>query len=256
MILTSVWWALYVIYVQPNRVIAKRVEVMSKSKVISTEDILSTLCHSVTEVLSSATDRDINYSAMVQKITRTCMRPDIGCFVLFDGGFTGLVVTNFTSQAAMEIYQDYMSHMGMPKSEWATSHLSDDVSNVMGELMNQIVGDFTGKVRKQLHTSITQNQPKMMAINKQVQISVDTTMDRPQARRVTFTTANQNIFYLELAMDKTEFIKLHDFDIAEDLDPDEIIANEAKTKASKGKGKETESKKDDADDDFMAELGL
>ena len=32
---------------------------------------------------------------------------------------------------------------------------------VMGELMNQIVGDFTSKVREQLHTYITQNQPKM-----------------------------------------------------------------------------------------------
>ena len=182
------------------------------------------------------------------------MRPDIGCFVLFDGGFTGLVVKNFTAQAAMEIYGDYMRNMGMPESELATSHLSDDVSNVMGELMNQIVGDFTNKVREQLHTSITQNQPKMMAINKQVQISVDTTMDRPQARRVTFTTENQNIFYLELAMDKTEFIKLHDFDIAEAVDPDDIIASE-KAKPAK-KEDVSSSANDDIDDDFMAELGL
>jgi len=229
---------------------------MSKSKVISTDDILATLCHSVTGVLSSASNNEISYSAMVQKITRTCMRPDIGCFVLFDGGFTGLVVTNFTAQAAMEIYGDYMRNMGMPEEEIAHSHLSDDVSNVMGELMNQIVGDFTSKVREQLHTSITQNQPKMMAINKQVQISVDTTMDRPQARRVTFTTRNQNIFYLELAMDKTEFIKLHDFDIVEAIDPDDIIENEAKQKAQKAKTKSKEAEQDDADDDFMAELGL
>ncbi|KPZ58006.1 MULTISPECIES: DUF3334 family protein [Pseudoalteromonas] len=229
---------------------------MSKSKVISTDDILATLCHSVTGVLSSASGNEISYSAMVQKITRTCMRPDIGCFVLFDGGFTGLVVTNFTAQAAMEIYGDYMRNMGMPEEEIAHSHLSDDVSNVMGELMNQIVGDFTSKVREQLHTSITQNQPKMMAINKQVQISVDTTMDRPQARRVTFTTRNQNIFYLELAMDKTEFIKLHDFDIVEAIDPDDIIENEAKQKAQKEKAKSKEAEQDDADDDFMAELGL
>ncbi|MCK8137440.1 DUF3334 family protein [Pseudoalteromonas sp. 2CM28B] len=229
---------------------------MSKSKVISTDDILATLCHSVTGVLSSASGNKISYSAMVQKITRTCMRPDIGCFVLFDGGFTGLVVTNFTAQAAMEIYGDYMRNMGMPEEEIAHSHLSDDVSNVMGELMNQIVGDFTSKVREQLHTSITQNQPKMMAINKQVQISVDTTMDRPQARRVTFTTRNQNIFYLELAMDKTEFIKLHDFDIVEAIDPDDIIENEAKQKAEKAKAKSKEAEQDDADDDFMAELGL
>lgn len=228
---------------------------MKKSKTISTEDILATLCHSVTQVLSSATNNGIAYSAMVQKITRTCMRPDIGCFVLFDGGFTGLVVTNFTSQAAMEIYGDYMRNMGMPESEIATSHLSDDVSNVMGELMNQIVGDFTNKVREQLHTSITQNQPKMMAINKQVQISVDTTMDRPQARRVTFTTENQNIFYLELAMDKTEFIKLHDFDIAEAVDPDDIIASE-KEKPVKDNKAPQDSANDELDDDFMAELGL
>jgi len=145
--------------------------------------------------------------------------------------------------------------MGMPEEEIAHSHLSDDVSNVLGELMNQIVGDFTSKVREQLHTSITQNQPKMMAINKQVQISVDTTMDRPQARRVTFTTAKQNIFYLELAMDKTEFIKLHDFDISEAVDPDDIIANEAKQKAEKENAAKT-SVVDDADDDFMADLGL
>ncbi len=226
---------------------------MSRNKVISTEDILSTLCHSVTEVLSSASGNTISYSAMVQKITRTCMRPDIGCFVLFDGGFTGLVVTNFTSQAAMEIYGDYMNNMGMPPEELAKSHVSDDVANVLGELMNQIVGDFTNKVREQLHTSITQNQPKMMAINKQVQISVDTTMDRPQARRVTFTTQNQNIFYLELAMDKTEFIKLHEFDITEAIDPDDIIAS---TRAKKQSAQTTAQNEPDIDDDFMENLGL
>ena len=226
---------------------------MKKTKAITTEDILATLCKSVTEVLSSATNNQIAYSAMVQKITRTCMRPDIGCFVLFDGGFTGLVVKNFTAPAAMEIYGDYMRNMGMPESELATSHMSDDVCNVMGELMNQVVGDFTNKVREQLHTSITQNQPKMMAINKQVQISVDTTMDRPQARRVTFTTENQNIFYLELAMDKTEFIKLHDFDIAEEVDPDDIIAKE---KAKPAKKTPQPEENNEIDDDFMAELGL
>jgi hypothetical protein len=96
----------------------------------------------------------------------------------------------------------------------------------------------------------------MMAINKQVQISVDTTMDRPQARRVTFTTSKQNIFYLELAMDKTEFIKLHDFDIAEAIDPDDIIENEAKHKAEKQKAADDAAKASDLDDDFMAELGL
>ncbi len=228
---------------------------MKKSKTITTDDILVTLCQSFTEVLSSASGNNISYSAMVQKINRTCLRPDIGCFVLFDGGFNGIVVANFTALAAMEIYGDYMKNMGMPDSEMASNHMSDDVANVLGELMNQIVGDFTGKVRSQLHTSITQNQPKMVALNKLVQISVDTAMDRPQARRVTFTTRNQNIFYLELAMDKTEFIKLHDFDIADAIDPDEIIDREAASMKNASQ-KEVVVPDEDPDDDFMAELGL
>jgi hypothetical protein len=41
---------------------------------------------------------------------------------------------------------------------------------------------------------------------------------------VTFYTGKNNIFYLELAIDRTEFIKLHDFEVNEDLTPDEVIA--------------------------------
>jgi CheY-specific phosphatase CheX len=192
--------------------------------VYGTEDLLTSLCNSVTRVLNVATQCQVHYSGMVQRITKTCLKPDIGCFVLFDGGFSGLVVINFSAQTAMELYESYMLNMGMPKSDLASSHTSDEVSNIMGELMNQIVGDFTGKVRRELQTHITQNQPKMLVLNKQVVLSVDTHLDKPEARRVTFYTGKNNIFYLELAIDRTEFIKLHDFEVHEVLNPDELIA--------------------------------
>ncbi|KHT63059.1 chemotaxis protein CheX [Photobacterium gaetbulicola] len=197
---------------------------MKKNKVITTDDILLKLCQSFSGVLSAATDSPVSYSAMVQKINKTSLKPDIGCFVLFDGGFTGLVVTNFSHQAALELYQSYMLKMGMSAEELAIHHSSDEVADVLGELMNQVVGDFTGKIRRELQVSITQNQPKMLALNKQVLLSVDTNLDRPQARRVSFTTEKNNIFYLELAMDKTEFIQLEEFDQNEVCDPDQIIA--------------------------------
>ncbi len=63
----------------------------------------------------------------------------------------------------------------------------------------------------------------MLAPNKQGTLQLILTPDRPQARRVTFSTANNNIFYLELAMDKTEFIQLEEFEIAEDECPDSIL---------------------------------
>lgn len=196
--------------------------------VCGTEDLLISLCNSVSKVLTAATNSQIRYSGMVQRITKTCLKPDIGCFVLFDGGFSGLVILNFSSQAAMELYESYMLTMGMSKEGLATSHTSDEVSNVMGELMNQIVGDFTGKVGRELQTHITQNQPKMLVLTKQVMLSVDTNLDNPEGRRVTFHTGSNNIFYLELAIDRTEFIKLYDFDPQEAHDPDALFdqANE------------------------------
>ncbi len=195
-----------------------------------TEDLLTSLCNSVTRVLNVASQCQVHYSGMVQRINKTCLKPDIGCFVLFDGGFSGLVVLNFDAVTAMELYESYMINMGMPASELAKAHTSDEVSNILGELMNQIVGDFTGKVRRELQTHITQNQPKMLVLNKQVVLSIDTHLDKPEVRRVTFYTGKNNIFYLELAIDRTEFIKLPNMDdnefVArqEAVDPDEVIA--------------------------------
>ncbi|GAK83768.1 hypothetical protein JCM19238_1330 [Vibrio ponticus] len=226
---------------------------MKKSKIVTTEDILLKLCQSVSGVLSSATDSNVSYSAMVQKINKTSLKPDFGCFVLFDGGFSGLVVINFTAKAALELYTKYMQHMGIPAEELAIAHTSDEVGDVLGELMNQLVGDFTNKIRKELQTHITQNQPKMLSLNKQVILSVDTNLDRPQARRVTFSTENHNIFYLELAMDKTEFIQLEDFEM-DDENPDEIL-EKAQQQMREKEEKSKASSHSDADD-LLSELGL
>ncbi|MDW6016709.1 DUF3334 family protein [Vibrio plantisponsor] len=225
---------------------------MRKNKIVTTEDILLKLCQSVSSVLTSATNSNISYSAMVQKINKTSLKPDFGCFVLFDGGFSGLVVINFTAKAALEVYTNYMRSMGMPEEELAILHTSDEVGDVLGELMNQLVGDFTNKIRKELQTNITQNQPKMLSLNKQVILSVDTNLDRPQVRRVTFSTEKNNIFYLELAMDKTEFIQLEDFEMDEDESPDAILES-----AQKGLTAKKETKQDDdIASDLLDELGL
>tara|TARA_R110001583_G_scaffold33943_3_gene114549 strand:- start:9368 stop:10048 length:681 start_codon:yes stop_codon:yes gene_type:complete len=226
---------------------------MARSKVITTDDILLVLCNSIKSVLSNATDHPINYSSMVQKINKTCLKPDIGCFVLFDGGFSGLVIINFSAQAAVEIYTNYMTHMGIPANELAKSHTADEVGDVMGELMNQIVGDFTSVVGHELHTSITQNQPKMLTISKQVMLSIDTNLDRPQARRVTFMTEKNNIFYLELAMDKTEFIKLPNFEEREAFDADSILEQEKNKQHQK---KSIDAKEPMIDQDLLDELGI
>ena len=226
---------------------------MRKLKTVTTDDILLKLCQSLSDVLSKATETDVSYSAMVQKINKTSLKPDIGCFVLFDGGFTGLVVTNFTNQAAMELYKEYMQRMGISEDELAVHHTSDEVANILGELMNQVVGDFTGKIGRELKVSITQNQPKMLALNKQILLSVDTNLDRPQARRVSFTTAKNNIFYLEFAMDKTEFIQLEEFE--QDIQDTDSIFESAKLEQQKENAK-NQNLNDINDQDLFDQLGI
>ena len=226
-----------------------------KDVVYGTEDLLMSLCNSVVRVLNVATQSRVNYSGMVQRITKTGLKPDIGCFVMFDGGFTGLVVLNFAADTAMEIYERYMLHMGMPKSELASFYTSDEVSNIMGELMNQIVGDFTGKVRRELQTNITQSQPKMLVLNKQVMLSVDTPLDRPEMRRVTFYTEKNNIFYLELAIDRTEFIKLHDFDSRE-VDADSLMDGEFANRERDAAPAPAAEPEDDDNADLLKSLGM
>ncbi|WP_120966922.1 DUF3334 family protein [Comamonas sp. lk] len=219
-----------------------------------TEDVLISLCNSVSGVLQLATQCPIRYSGMVQRITKTSLKPDIGCFVLVDGGFSGLIIINFSAEAAMELYRSYLLTMGMGESDLAGSYTSDDVSNVMGELMNQVVGDFTSKVQRELQTYITQSQPKMIRLNKQVNLSVDANLDAPEARRVTFYTGNNHIFYLELAMDHMEFVKIKDFEPQEKPDPDVLMAlagqdsRATKTLAADRAQSET--------DDLLQSLGL
>ena len=224
--------------------------------VFGTEDLLLSLCNSVTRVLTVATHSDIRYSGMVQRITRTCLKPDIGCFVLFDGGFSGLVIINFSAQVAMELYSNYLLNMGMQQSDLARSYTADEVSNVMGELMNQVVGDFTGKVHRELHTHITQNQPKMLVLNKQVMLSVDANLDQPEARRVTFYTGSNNIFYLELAIDKTEFVKLYDFAPQEVPDPDALIDQAHERAAAAAGAPASAEPSSSATDDLLRSLGM
>ncbi|MBY0464549.1 MAG: DUF3334 family protein [Burkholderiales bacterium] len=229
---------------------------LEKPVVFGTEDLLMSLCNSVTKVLTAASHSQIQYSGMVQRIHKTCLKPDIGCFVLFDGGFSGLVVLNFTSQAAMEIYESYMVSMGMPKDELAGSYTSDEVSNVLGELMNQVLGDFTSKIRRELQTHITQNQPKMLVLNKQVILSVDANLDKPEARRVTFYTGRNHIFYLELAIDRTEFIKLYDFDAQPDPEPDELMAQAVNGSTGDGNAPTATDSSSSDTDDLLKSLGM
>ena len=194
-----------------------------KEVVITSSDIMLHLCDSLTYVMSTAAEVKVTFTPMVQRIRHTTLRPDIGTFVLFTGSFSGMVVLNFSKEAAMEIYSSYMRYMGFTANEISQNYTSDDVAATLGELMNQIIGNFTGKVSSELHSHITQNQPKMLTLPQHVELNINMSLDNPIVRRITFKTASGAVFYLELAMDDTDFTKVREFEEHSQLSPDEIL---------------------------------
>ena len=196
----------------------------AETMVITTEDIFRILVNSVQSVLSSAIKDAITFSPVVQAIEKTCLKPDIGCFVLFGGDFTGLVVLNFSDESAMEIYKKYMIGMGMPEGELSGSYTADEVANSLGELMNQCIGRFRVDLEKGTNIYVSQNQPKMLVISEAVEIAIEAAIEKPQLRKISFKTANGNRFYMEVALGKINFYSLFPFEQAKEFDVDDIVA--------------------------------
>jgi CheY-specific phosphatase CheX len=196
---------------------------MQPQLIKTTEDILKVLCDSAQKVLGFATNSEITYSPMIQRINMTCLKPDIGCFVLFEGGFSGLVVMNFSKEAAMEIYRNYMIFMGMPEEELTNLYTSDEVGNTLGELMNQMIGNFQVEVKKEFQCSVNQTQPKMIVINRELVVSINAAIQNPQYRKVAFETGRHKPFYLEICLEEFDFIELYPMKKREEFDPDKIL---------------------------------
>ena len=119
------------------------------TKNVDSNDIMLSLCQSVANVISSASSTNIRFAPLVQKITKTLLTPDIGTFVMFTGSFSGMVVINFPKETAMEIYTSYLKNMGIPETEIAKNYTQEEVSNTLGELMNQILGHFTRQISEE-----------------------------------------------------------------------------------------------------------
>jgi len=196
----------------------------AKMVTVTTEDIFRILIHSVQSVLSSAIHDAITFSPMVQNIEKTCLKPNIGCFVLFGGDFNGLVVLNFSDEAAMEIYRKYMTGMGMPEEELSGSYTADEVANSLGELMNQCIGRFRLDLEKATNIYVNQNQPKMLVISEPVEIAIEASIDKPQLRKISFKTAVGNRFYMEVSLGKINFYSLFPFEKAREFNVDDIMA--------------------------------
>ncbi len=162
------------------------------------------ICKATKHIIEQSTRQKIDYSNTFQKIPKVTMTPDIGCFVQFTGDYNGLVVINFSENAAMDLYTNYMKTMGMPEEELATAFTSNEVADSIGEITNQIMGLLMRTIEDKYNLSSFGGQPKALALNSAITLIID--CEYQSHRRLSFKM-NGKPFHIEVALEETEFIK-------------------------------------------------
>ena len=169
------------------------------------DQISNILCEAVERVLTACTKKKINFSPTIQSIPKITMKPDIGCFVMLSGDYNGLLVMNFSGNAAMSIYKSYMLSMGLPENELSSHFTSNEVTDSIGEMVNQIMGEFMRLIADRYSLIAFCGQPKVLALNSAITLTIDS--DYRDNRRISFSIEHDR-FQLELALEQTEFIML------------------------------------------------
>ncbi|MFH2060360.1 MAG: DUF3334 family protein [Pseudomonadota bacterium] len=175
---------------------------MSKT-LVSIDEISKIFLKTAQKTLEISTKQEITYSSTIQKTPKVSMKPDLTSFVQFNGDYNGLVVINFSADAAFEIYRSYMQAMGMPKEELANTVASPEVTDTIGEITNQIMGQLTKDIEEKYDLNADFGQPKALTLNSSITLVIDS--DYAENRRLSFKIGNYS-FRIELAMEHAEFI--------------------------------------------------
>ena len=163
------------------------------------------------DILTSSSKIKVSFSPTIQRVPAIYMKPDIGCFVQFSGDYSGLLIMNFSKEAAMLYYREYMIFMGMGEEDLTNDSKSDEVIDGIGELTNQVIGRTRLMVQKEFDLTAYNNIPKAMSLVETVMLSVSNiSMEENQCRRLSFKIDQRASFHVEFCIEPTEFINLQE----------------------------------------------
>ena len=178
---------------------------------VPTIDVISSFfCQATKKTLEKGTKKTVKYSDTIQAIPKISLKPALGCFVQFNGDYNGLIVMNFTANAAMEIYRNYMITMGLPEADLAKNFTSSEVVDTMGEMVNQVMGRAVRMIESKYDLSVSFGQPKALALNNSITLTPE--LKYSDNRRMVFAIGTER-FTIELSMEKTEFISLDGLEV-------------------------------------------
>ncbi len=185
---------------------------MAERRKSTLNELSEILAETAKEVLSANTATTIRVAPTLQKISFVALRPDLGAFLEFNGDYNGLLCMNFSKEAAFELYKRAMEFLGLPEEETSKDPLSEEVINFVGEMVNQIIGNFRKKIEQKYGLTARNNQPMAIAISHTINMYIETSLNNSQARKISLRTESGHPFYAELSLEQTEFIPFKDLE--------------------------------------------
>ena len=181
-----------------------------QTRQVHTINVISNLFGQATvNLMEKATGSRVRLSTTLQKTSGLKMRPDIAAFVHFRGDYFGLMVLNFSKEAAMTYYRQSLLNLGMPEEELATDHTSKDVIDCIGELMNQLIGSVRATIEEKYDLSASNNPPQAICLLDAICLSLEgSAMTARQCRRISLRIDGKE-FHIELFLENTELVSLH-----------------------------------------------
>jgi CheY-specific phosphatase CheX len=166
------------------------------------------LGQSTVEVMQRSSGSSAQFANYLQKIPSVNLKPDVSCFIQFEGDYRGLLVMNFPQETALEYYRASMIHMGMPPEEVSENYISDQVLDSVGEMVNQLIGKFRQKMQTKYGFFATNRRPKPLEIVDSILLSIQGVPndDMERCRRLSFRFMDKFPFTIEFFLEKTEFI--------------------------------------------------
>jgi hypothetical protein len=223
----------------------------------TTDKVAKIICHATKKVIEASTGKEISFAPTIQRIPSINLKPDLGCFVQFNGDYSGLFIMNLSGEAAVEIYRNAMTFMGLPEDDLSNDYTSDDVVNYIGEMINQVIGNVRQMIEQEYGLTADNNQPKAITISTAINLSIATMISKAQSRRISFKTTNYKPFHIEINLEQTEFIRLFPKEEAQPNDVqgdiDAMLTNGTDPEQG-GKAEKKEEEEVDIDA-LMAEFG-
>ena len=174
-----------------------------EKKPVTIDIVASLFAQAVKKTLEKSTKKTVKFSKTFIAVPKVCLKPALGSFVQFSGDYNGLVILNFSSGAALNLYTSYMTTMGLPESELAKESTSGEVVDTIGELTNQIMGRAMRNVETKFDLTSYFGQPKALALNSAITLTPD--LSYSDNRRIAFSVGTDR-FHLEVAVEKMEFM--------------------------------------------------